>query len=171
MRPRVTWFVTGVEQLIVVVLLVLLAVALAAGTAQLVVSVVLDSVHRWNSVHTIDELAELRAVFSGFLLILIGIELMKTIAMYLQEHLVHVEVVLTVAMIAVARHAIDIDYNAAGAGQMVGTGVLVLALAGSHYLFRRSMSRAEGGLVRSTRLDSPSQTSGESSKVGPAQTQ
>src|SRR5215472_17425323 len=71
LRLPVTRFVTGVEQLIVVVLLVLLAVALAAGTAQLVVSVVLDSVHRWNEVHTIDELAELRAVFSGFLLILI----------------------------------------------------------------------------------------------------
>jgi uncharacterized membrane protein (DUF373 family) len=155
MRVRITRFVAGVEQWIVIVLLVLLAVALAAGTIQLVVSVALDSVHRWSEVHAIDELAELRPVFSGFLLILIGLELMKTIAMYLQEHSVHVEVVLTVALIAVARHAIDIDYNAAAAGQLVGTGVLVLALAASHYLFRRSMSvkgRGEGSRADSDRM-------------------
>ena len=146
MRARVTPIVSGVEKVIVVVLLVMLAIALAAGTIQLVVSVVIDSFHRWNSVHSIDELAELRPVFSGFLLILIGLELMKTISMYLEEHSVHVEVVLTVALIAVARHAIDIDYNATDVGQLTGTGVLVLALAGAHYLYRRSVSPAELGL-------------------------
>lgn len=146
MRARVTPIVSGVEKVIVVVLLIMLAIALAAGTIQLVVSVVIDSVHRWNSVHSIDELAELRPVFSGFLLILIGLELMKTISMYLEEQSVHVEVVLTVALIAVARHAIDIDYATADVGQLAGTGVLVLALAAGHYLYRRSMSPAELGL-------------------------
>ncbi len=38
----------------------------------------------------------LREVFTGFLMILIGLELMKTIVMYLDKHVVHVEVVLSV---------------------------------------------------------------------------
>jgi uncharacterized membrane protein (DUF373 family) len=134
----VTKLVAQVEKVIVSVLLVLLVIALAAGTVQLVVTVIVDTTHRWTAVHTIDELAELRAVFSGFMLILIGLELMQTIVMYLADQAVHVEVVLTVAMIAAARHAIDIDYNNVGPGNLTGTAALIIGLAGAQYLYRRA---------------------------------
>jgi len=134
----VTALVAQVERAIVIVLLVLLVIALAAGTVQLVVTVIVDTTHRWTSVHTIDELAELRAIFSGFMLILIGLELMKTIVMYLADQAIHVEVVLTVAMIAAARHAIDIDYNNVGPSNLTGTAALIVGLAGAQYLYRRS---------------------------------
>jgi len=137
-RPRAIRFTQGLETVIVVVLLLLLAIVLTAGTIQLVITVFADTADRWRSVHTVDELAELRPVFSGFLLILIGLELMKTIAMYLSKHSIHVEVVLTVALIAVARHAIDIDYAAAGMGQLLGTAGLLVSLGVAHYLYRRS---------------------------------
>ena len=145
MKARVVQVAERVEVLIVVVLLMLLAVVLAFGTGQLVVTVVVDAAHRWSAVHSIDELGELRPVFSGFLLILIGLELMKTISMYLAEHVVHVEVVLTVAMIAVARHAIEIDYEAANAGQLVGTAALVLAVTAGYYLYKRAQRARDGG--------------------------
>ncbi len=139
-RPEslATRLVHAVESLIIVVLLVLLGIVLAVATGQLVVTVVTDTIHNWNAAHSIDELTELRPVFSGFLLILIGLELMKTIAMYLADHVVQVEVVLTVAMIAVARHAIEIDYGNAGIGELVGTAALVLALTAGYFLYRRS---------------------------------
>ena len=136
-RARAWRLVTRVENAIVVTLLALLAVVLAVSTVQLVVIVVTDAVHRWATVHSVDELVELRQVFSGFLLILIGVELMQTIAMYLREHAVHVEVVLTVGIIAVARHTLDIDYESASAGELGGTAALVLALCGGYYLFRQ----------------------------------
>jgi uncharacterized membrane protein (DUF373 family) len=140
LRPGswVARLVRGVETLVIVVLLVLLGVVLLGATAQLVVMVATDTARLWGTLHSIDELAELRPVFSGFLLILIGLELMKTISMYLAEHVVQVEVVLTVAMIAVARHAIEIDYGNAGIGELAGTAALVLALAAGYYLYRRS---------------------------------
>jgi len=141
-RPRAIRVTQGLETTIVVVLLLLLAVVLTAGTIQLVITVFTDTADHWRSVHTIDELAELRPVFSGFLLILIGLELMKTIAMYLSQHSVHVEIVLTVAMIAVARHAIDIDFGAASAGQLLGTAGLLVSLGIAHYLYRRSPEQA-----------------------------
>jgi uncharacterized membrane protein (DUF373 family) len=133
-----TRLVHGVESLIIVVLLVLLGIVLAVATGPLVVTVVTDTMRTWNTAHSIDELTELRPVFSGFLLILIGLELMKTIAMYLADHVVQVEVVLTVAMIAVARHAIEIDYGNAGIGELVGTAALVMALTAGYYLYGRS---------------------------------
>ena len=96
-----TRLVHTVESLIIVVLLVLLGIVLAVATGQLVITVVSDTIRTWNTVHSIDELTELRPVFSGFLLILIGLEgSIKTIAMYLADNIVQVEVVLTVAMIA-----------------------------------------------------------------------
>jgi uncharacterized membrane protein (DUF373 family) len=153
MKSKFVWLADRVETVIVIVLLALLAVVLAAGTVQLVVTVVTDAAHRWDSVHSIDELGELRPVFSGFLLILIGLELMKTISMYLAEHVVHVEVVLTVAMIAVARHAIEIDYEKAEPGQLAGTAALVLAVTAGYYLYRRSLPRA--GVVKRPETTSP----------------
>jgi uncharacterized membrane protein (DUF373 family) len=81
----------------------------------------------------------LREVFSGFLLLLIGIELMKTVVMYLQSHVLHVEVVLTVAIIAVARHTIDLDLETANPLLLIGIGVVVLSLSLGYYFFRRSI--------------------------------
>ena len=139
MRSVIARLVDSVETTIIVVLLVLMAVVLAVATVQLVVTVVVDAAQNMRTVHTVDELAELRPLFSGFLLILIGLELMKTIAMYLGDHVVQVEVVLTVGMIAVARHAIEIDYGNAGVGELAGTASLVLALTLGYYLYRRAV--------------------------------
>ena len=79
----------------------------------------------------------LRSVFGAFLLILIGIELLKTIVAYLDHHEFHVEVVFTVAMIAIARHAVDLDLERTAPMLLVGMGAIVLALAASYYLYRR----------------------------------
>lgn len=80
----------------------------------------------------------LREIFSGFLLLLIGIELMKTVVMYLSSHVLHVEVVLTVAMIAIARHTIDLDLEHSDPFLLMGIGVMILALSIGYYYFRRA---------------------------------
>jgi uncharacterized membrane protein (DUF373 family) len=77
--------------------------------------------------------------FGSFLLVLIGIELMHTVVMYLDEHVVHIETVLSVAIIAVARHAIDVDYKTAPPLAIVGVSTLVAALALAYFLFKKSM--------------------------------
>jgi uncharacterized membrane protein (DUF373 family) len=77
-------------------------------------------------------------VFAQFLLILIGIELMKTVMMYLDEHVIHVEVVLTVAIIAIARHAIDINYRDASPLSVIAMGVVVLSLTLGYYFFKKA---------------------------------
>jgi uncharacterized membrane protein (DUF373 family) len=49
------------------------------------------------------EIDELLDIFGYFLLILIGVELLETLRIYLKEHALNVQVVLLVAMIAIAR--------------------------------------------------------------------
>lgn len=80
----------------------------------------------------------LREVFGGFLLLLIGLELMKTVVMYLDEQVLHWDVVIPVALIAVARHTLEIDLAETTPGAMLGTGAVIVALAVAYFLLRRS---------------------------------
>jgi uncharacterized membrane protein (DUF373 family) len=95
----------------------------------------------------------LRDVFGGFMLILIGVELMKTVAMYLLSHEMHVEVVFTVAMIGIARHAIDLDLAHLEGLQLIGLSTLLVALALGYYLFRKAaaLNASESSPVESRR--------------------
>jgi uncharacterized membrane protein (DUF373 family) len=79
------------------------------------------------------------AIFGNLLLILIGLELMHTVKVYLVDHTVHVEVILAVALVALARKVIVFnlkDYQ----GTVVGLALLIAALAGSHWLLLRRSS-------------------------------
>jgi uncharacterized membrane protein (DUF373 family) len=74
-------------------------------------------------------------IFGDLLLVLIGLELMHTVKVYLQDHTVHVEVILAVTLVAVARKVIAVNIrDQAGS---VGLALLIIALAGSHWLLRR----------------------------------
>jgi uncharacterized membrane protein (DUF373 family) len=81
---------------------------------------------------------ELLDVYGNVLLILIGIELLETIKAYLSEHVFHVEVVLEVAMIAVARKIILLDYKEYSGLTILAIAALMLALAFGYYLEKRT---------------------------------
>lgn len=86
---------------------------------------------------------EVLQIFGYFLLILIGIELLETIKAYLLKNEIHVEIIILVAIIAVARKIILLDPFAEGgetlnSAGMMALGVVVIALAASYYLVKRS---------------------------------
>jgi len=76
-------------------------------------------------------------IFGMFLLVLIGIELLESIRMYLDHKLVHVEVVMTVAIIAIARKAIILDVKELDGLKLIGIGVIIIALAGGYIFIKR----------------------------------
>ena len=80
-------------------------------------------------------------IFGDLLLILIGLELMHTVKVYLQDHTVHVEVILAVALVAVARKVIVA--NLRDQIGSIGLALLIIALAVSHWLLRRRDSTPE----------------------------
>jgi uncharacterized membrane protein (DUF373 family) len=84
------------EQGIVITLLALMMVVILFATISFVVVIGREMIEALRTATAQLTLPLLRDVFSGFLMILIGLELMKTIAMYLDDHIVHVEVVFTV---------------------------------------------------------------------------
>lgn len=126
------------ERIIVLALLCLLMVVVIYATVGFLVVIAYTMIERIESPEMHLNMPILHEVFAGFLMILIGLELMKTIVMYLDEHVIHVEVVMSVAMIAIARHAIDVDYKTAPPLAMVGIGIVIIALAVGYYGFKKA---------------------------------
>jgi uncharacterized membrane protein (DUF373 family) len=90
---------------------------------------------------------ELTNVLGAFLLILIGIELLDTIKAYFKENAIHFEIVILLAIVAIARKVILLDPTAAPSPEsfgfeLIGFGVIVLGLAGAYYLIKKA-----GGIV------------------------
>jgi uncharacterized membrane protein (DUF373 family) len=80
----------------------------------------------------------LQNAFSGALLVLLGLELLETVRTYFTEHRIRLEVIMIVAMIAVSRHIIAIDFEHADGVWLLGVSALVIALGAAYYLVRRS---------------------------------
>jgi uncharacterized membrane protein (DUF373 family) len=76
-------------------------------------------------------------IFGDLLLILIGLELMHTVKVYLQDHTVHVEVILTVALVAMARKIIAVNLKDYQGSTLIGLALLIVALAASYWLILR----------------------------------
>ncbi|HUW85877.1 MAG TPA: phosphate-starvation-inducible PsiE family protein [Methanoregula sp.] len=85
---------------------------------------------------------ELTAVLGAFLLVLIGIELLDTIKAYFSENSIHVEIVLLLAIIAIARKVILLDPTGMSGidfgFELIGIGVIVVGLAGGYYLIKKA---------------------------------
>src|SRR5690606_29327674 len=73
-----------------------------------------------QSLYLFLNLHDLLEVLRFFMMVLIGLELLETIKNYLAQHALHVEVVILVAMIAVARKVIILDMKEIAAESKIG---------------------------------------------------
>lgn len=71
-------------------------------------------------------------IFGFFLNILIALELLENITVYLRKHVVQLELVLTTALIAVARKIIIFDTNKYDKNDLFALGFAILCLALSY---------------------------------------
>src|SRR5262245_46391551 len=84
---------------------------------------------------------ELLQLFGFFLLVLVGVELLTALKVYVRSGMVHVEVVLEVALIAIAQKVIVLDASKASAATLLGEAALILALAGAYWSIRAVRKR------------------------------
>ncbi|HEY6942324.1 phosphate-starvation-inducible PsiE family protein [Dokdonella sp.] len=122
------------ERLIVVVLVVLMAGVVLLATIELAWILVQDVI---TPPVLLLEIQELLDLFGLFLLVLIGIELLHSVRTYIVERTFHIETVLAVAMIAVARKVIVLDPKELPPGALLGIAALVVALSFAFYVLRR----------------------------------
>jgi uncharacterized membrane protein (DUF373 family) len=81
---------------------------------------------------------ELVNVLGVFLLVLIGIELLDTMMEYFRENAIHVEIVVLLAIIAIARKVILLDPSQTSGEELIGIGVVILGLSGAYYMIRKA---------------------------------
>jgi len=137
------------ERIITRILLVMMAAVVVLATIEVIWVVIKDVVTPPAFLLEIEELLDL---FGLFLLVLIGLELLHSVKVYIEQREIHVESVLSVALIAVARKIIILDPKDQTEGMLLGIAALVLALVVGYYVVRRS-HRVESGTRRKIATD------------------
>ena len=132
------------EHGIIRILIVMMAIIILISTIELGYLLVKDIMTPPIFFLEIDELLEL---FGFFLLILIGIELLETIKAYLKDQVVHSEIVLEVALIAIARKVIILDFKEYDSITILGIAALIVTISASYFIVKRKLrvDLSEGG--------------------------
>lgn len=123
---------------LIYVLLFLMAVVLAFSTLELLWRVLKDILSPPFLQITIEGLID---VFGLFMVILIGLELMESVKAYLRDNIFQIEVILIVAMIAIARKIIILDLKKMDVLEVLGIGAIILSLSVSYFLIVTSRSK------------------------------
>jgi uncharacterized membrane protein (DUF373 family) len=136
------------EKIIVFLLILMMMIVVLLATIELGYLLVIDIISPPIPLLEIEELLD---IFGFFLLILIGVELLETIRAYLQEHVVHVDVVIEVALIAIARKVVILDLKEITSGTLFGIAAIILALALAYFLqhrWRRKPAEAQADFLQ-----------------------
>jgi uncharacterized membrane protein (DUF373 family) len=128
-------FTQTIEKIIVITLIFMMSFVLLLATVELA-RFVISAIG--NEGDWLISLNGLTGLFGVFLLVLIGIELLDTIKVYLKQNVVHVEVVVLVAIIALARKIVIIEVEQLSGELLIGIGVLIISLAIAYYLIKRT---------------------------------
>jgi len=126
------------EKLMIQSLMVMMAIVLGLATVDLAWLIIRDVLQPPFLLLSVDQLLE---IFGLFMLVLIGIELLETIIKtYITQGQPHYEVVLSVAIIAIARKVIILDLKEVDSLSLIGIASIVIALTVGYFLMKRSQS-------------------------------
>ena len=129
-----TGFLKKFERVVVGALILMMVFVILISTVELGWLIVKDILAQPMFFIEIDQLLE---IFGFFLLILIGVELLESMKAYLANKVVHSEVVLEVALIAIARKVIILNLDEYDSTILLGIAALIIAISVSYYLIRR----------------------------------
>lgn len=127
------------EKVIVKVLMLTMTFVLVMATLDLLVLLAKDLLKGDYFIISIDDLLD---IFGMFMLVLIGIELLETIMKtYLAPAQAHFEVVLSVAIIAIARKVIILDLKKVDSISLFGIAAIILSLSAGYYLMCKCQNK------------------------------
>ncbi|QWV99658.1 phosphate-starvation-inducible PsiE family protein [Geomonas nitrogeniifigens] len=128
------------EKGIIMVLVVLMSVVLLLSTLELAWIIIVDII---SPPVLLLDISELLDIFGLFMLVLIGIELLDTIAKtYMAESVDHAQIVMAVAIIAIARKVIILDVKELSGLALLGIAAIILALSVGYFLIKKRDSAA-----------------------------
>ena len=126
-------FLKKFEHAIIISLIAMMVIVVVLATAELAWIIIQDVMSEPVLLLKIDELFD---IFGFFLLVLIGVELLETIKAYLIEGVIHVEIVLEVALIAIARKVIILDITKYDSSKLLSLAALIAAVSIGFFLIK-----------------------------------
>ena len=124
------------EKITVLTLIGMMMLAVLASTVELGVILFRELMKPPLLLLNIQEMLE---VFGFFLMVLIGLELLESIKSYLDEKKIHAEVVFLVAIVAITRKVIIVDYKDIAPEILYGMAAVIIALGSGYFLVRRAI--------------------------------
>ena len=123
------------EKYVAITLMFMMAVVIFFGTLEVGYLIIIDLLSPPLFMLEVNEFLE---IFGQFLLVLIGVELLETINSYHEDRTIRVEIVVIVAIIAIARKVITLDYKTLSSYTFFDVGAAVLFLAITFYLLKKA---------------------------------
>ena len=125
------------EKVIISSLIVMMVLVVLISTIELAVMIIKDIIEPPRYWLGIEQLFE---IFGFFLMLLIGVELLETIKAYLSESVVHSEIVLEVALIAISRKVITLDVKTYEPLTLLGIAALIVSIGLAYFFIKRCRS-------------------------------
>ena len=146
----VTRLIQKFEHGIIVSLIFMMIVVILISTVELAYLIVADILSPPLFWLEIDDLLD---IFGFFLLILIGVELLETIKAYLAQKVVHSEIVLEVALIAITRKVIILDVKEYSGLSIIGIAALIVSIAVAYHFLRQPRKRRGNARSDKAKID------------------
>ena len=94
-------------------------------------------------------ISDILATFGAFLAVMIAIEIFENLTLYLREDVIHVDIVMATALMAIARKVIILDFKEMTPDYVYATASVVIAMSVGYWLVVRH---------KESRLDSKRQS-------------
>ncbi|MBP1150312.1 phosphate-starvation-inducible PsiE family protein [Methylocaldum sp. 14B] len=127
--------IDSAEKYIVYVLVFLLLISVILGTLELSRVVIKNIIESSFFLVDINRLFE---SFSLFLILVIGLELLKSIKSYLVQGSINPAFVVEVAIIALGNKLITLDLKHAEPGLLIGIGAILLGLSATYLVLKKA---------------------------------
>ena len=143
-----------VERFVVITLLSMMMLTIVISTVELGVIMYQEIMRPPRFLLDIKEMLE---IFGFYLMVIIGLELFETIRVYIEESQIHVEVVMLVAVVAVSRKIIIIDYKDIDPMMNFSMAAMVLALCVGYFLIKKLMMDSRQMAAQKKQSDLPNE--------------
>ena len=127
--------VDKIERIIVVILVILLLASIVMGTLELASVVVAEVV---DPPYLRIEISRLFEMFSLFLIVLIGLELLRAVKSYFSHGEIRPEIVIEAAIIAIGNKLITLDIKVITPEILVGLAATLVGLAAIYFVVKRT---------------------------------
>ena len=128
-------FLSKFENVIVIALLGMMVVVVSLATIEL--GVIIYKQMMSPPIYILLDFNDMLKIFGFFFMILIGLEIIETIKVYLSKEVIPVEIIFLVAIIAVTRKVIILDFKNLDPLTLIGMAAIILSLSVGYYAVKK----------------------------------